>query len=140
MISNRFNRRNGLFALGLVVLLSGGVVVALRFNNFMFWSLGFLVCLVGVSVMRISRADIHGRRAMYSSFNADALVSEHPRRLAWVVGVLSTLALAGSFIALYIDATFGSHWEWPLYAIGVSVFACAVSWGYLAAKNGWFVS
>lgn len=132
------NRRS-LFALGLVALLSGGAVTASHFDNFTYWSLGFLVCVVGLWLMRISKSlGLSGSRQAYGA-GANPSESQTPGVVAWMLGGVSGFALGLSFFLLWLDAQEGGHWTWPLYAILISTLACAVTWGYIFAKMGWFI-
>ena len=62
-----------------------------------------------------------------------------PSPLMWVVGVASIVALVISGAALYMDASHGYRWEWPLYAFVGSIAIAAPALGYLFAKMGWFI-
>jgi hypothetical protein len=139
MNSKESNNRHGLFVLGLVTLLLGGAVVASHFDNFTCWSSGFLACVIGLWIMRISKK--HGisevRQTYGDSVNSTRL--QRPGVLAWVLGGISIFALGLSFFLLWLDAQEGGHWTWPLYAILVSTLACAVTWGYLFSRMGWFI-
>jgi hypothetical protein len=125
--------------LGLVVALAGCVIVAVGFNNTTWETSGLVVCMIGAFTARACRVKSSDKLRVDHQRGLYAGKAQRSGRLAWVVGIASTAALVGSFVALYADAAFGSHWEWPLYAIGVSALICALSWGYLAAKMGWFV-
>jgi hypothetical protein len=134
-----FNNQRGLFVLGLVTLLSGGVVAASRFDNFKYWSLGFLACVVGLWLMRISKSQgLSGGRQIYQE-SANPAKLERPRVLVWMLGGASVFALVLSFFLLRLDAQEGGHWTWPLYAVLISTLASAVTWGYIFAKMGWFI-
>lgn|SRR6185437_1974687 len=125
--------------LGLVVALAGCVIVAVGFNSTTWETSGLVVCMIGAFTARACRVKSPDKLRVDHQRGLYAGKAPRPGRLAWLVGIASTVALVGSFVALYVDAAFGSHWEWPLYAIGVSALICALSWGYLAAKMGWFI-
>jgi len=122
--------------LGVIVALAGCAVIVVKFNSTSWEIAGLIICIIGASVVRTFSASgkLHRNDQRYVS---DSNV--RPGRLAWALGVISAVAVILSFAALYVDAKLGSHWQWPLYAIGVSAVGCAWSWSYLAAKMGWFV-
>lgn len=139
MIFGSMNKRHGLFVLGLIVLLAGGLLAAVGFNEWMYWSIGFVMCVVGVWLMRVSKGhdlnELHGA----DSETTYATVKPQPGRVAWALGATSALAIGTSLAALYMDALDGYRWTWPVYAfVGCALFGTVV-WSYLFAKMGWFV-
>lgn len=125
--------------LGIIVALAGCVIVALGFNSTLWETLGLIICMIGVFCVNSCRAKGLEKERIDRPHGQCAGFAQRPGALAWWLGAASVLALIGSFVALYVDAAFGSHWTWPLYAVVASALACAVSWGYLAAKMGWFI-
>lgn len=139
MIFGSMNKRHGLFVLGLIVLLAGGLLAAVGFNEWMYWSIGFVMCVVGVGLMRVSKVQDLTEPHSVGSATASAMVRQRPGRVVWALGAASALAVAISLAALYIDALDGYRWAWPVYAfVGCALIGTLV-WSYLFAKMGWFV-
>jgi len=127
------NRRHRiLFATGTALALLGGAVAAIKYSNFTYWSFSFMVSMAGLWMMRAY--------GVHSPTRQSTNVEQRPGRLAWLLGVLSILAAGASFFFLWVDAQAGGHWTWPLDAIWISTLACAVTWGYIFAKMGWFIN
>lgn len=125
--------------LGMLVVVVGCAIVALGFNSTLWETFGLVICMAGVFFVNRFRAKGSNKEQVDHPRDQFTGFVQRPGALAWWLGVASVLALIGSFVGLYVDAAFGSHWTWPLYAIVASALACAVSWGYLAAKMGWFI-
>lgn len=130
-------RRAGRF-LGVTVALAGIVIVGLEFNSTIWETAGLILCIIGACIANACRTK--GADKLAASHQRDLYgEAKRPSRLAWIFAAVSTLATVGSFVALYVDAAFGSHWQWPIYAILVCGFACVLAWGNLAMKMGWFL-
>lgn len=131
-------------SLGAVIAASGGVAifVGLGLDNWICQSLGLVAAIAGVLLMRLHLVRRKFPGASDVSVDGSHAYSELSRRpgvLAWVCAVGSTLACLASFGAMYVDAGYGGHWVWPVYAVAATGIACACAWGYIAAKMGWFV-
>jgi hypothetical protein len=126
--------RYGLFALAIVLLLSGGVIFVIGNNDFVIRSIGIVMFVGGANLVRVSRV---GRLKGLPSTTTESLdpeASRRPGRLAWAVGVASAVATGISFIFLYKDALDGYHQIWPVYMFAASSLICALAWSYLVAK------
>lgn len=133
------NINRSLWALGLIALLTGGAVGVAEFGNATYRVLALLACIVGTLLMRTSKMKGSTKSFSISRQNEPGAVRDGPGPLAWVVGVISIVAVAISCAALYMDASYGYHWEWPLYAFVGSIVIAAPAVGYLFAKMGWFI-
>lgn len=136
MIASGKSRRRLAQFLGVIVALAGCAVIVVKFSSTSWEIAGLIMCIIGASVVRAFSASGNLPRGNQRHVSNGGV---RPSRLAWALGAISALAVIFSFVALYVDAMLGSHWQWPLYAVGASAVACAWSWSYLAAKMGWFV-
>jgi len=127
-------KKYGLFALAIILLLSGGVTLVIGFNDFMARSLGVLMCVVSAYLVRVS--NVRGLKGLRNtdSQNLNLVMPKRPGRAAWVWGVASAVALGISFIYLYKDALDGYNQVWPVYAFAGSALICASVWSYIVAK------
>lgn len=127
-------KRYGLFALAIILLLSGVVINVIYFKDFAIRSLGLLMCVVGILLIRVS--NIRGLKGMRitNGQNMNPGVRKRPGRLAWALSVVSAIAIGISYIYLREDALAGGHQVWPVYAFAVSVLIAAVVWGYVVSK------
>lgn len=130
-------------ALGLAITLGGcafGILGVVWSKGFAWELSAMFACVFGVSVVRRFRRqcfDPSGNQQREHTIYVHS--SEKPGRLAWAVGVASTVALIGSCFALYVDAAYKLNVSWPIYAVAAAGIACAISWGYLASKMNWFM-
>lgn len=123
-----------MFVLAVVLLLSGGVVNVIYFNNFSIRSVGLLMCVVGALLVKIS--NVRGVRGLYitDAKKVNLGAPKRPGQLAWALSVAAAVAIGISYIYLRKDALAGGHEVWPAYAFTASVLIAAVVWGYVASK------
>jgi len=121
-----------LFALGMLVLLVGFVILYLGFDNFAARSLGLLLCVGSTYLINNAR---RGVAAMAEGKKRSRrATTTRPGRVAQILSVLALAALGLSFFFLYKDALNGYHEVWPVYVFGAAVVVCAVVWPYVIAK------
>ena len=127
-------KRYGLFVLAVTLLLSGVVVNVIYFKDFPIRSLGLLMCVVGVLLIRVSNVrGLKGTR-IANGPNLNPGARKRPGRLAWVLSAASVIAIGISYIYLRKDALAGGHEVWPAYAFAGSALIAAAVWGYVVSK------
>ena len=127
-------RRYGLFWLAVVLLLSGMVVNLIYLNDFLLRSVGLLLLLVGVFLVRAS--NVHGLMGVRvtSDSQVSSQVRKRPGPLVWVVSAASAAGLVIFYMCMLQADRAGGHEVWPVYAFGACALVAAVAWGYLVAK------
>lgn len=135
MISQKApQKRQGLFVLAILLLLSGGAAVFVGFHNSTIRSLGVVAIMASMYLVRISRVHDRSVLPIASGQEVDFNATESPGRLAWAAGIGLLLLLGVSYLLMYIDALHGGHTAWPVYLFAAVGLACACAWGYIAAK------
>jgi len=127
-------KRYGLFALAILLLVFGGVGIYLGSNNYEIRVLGLVAIIVSAYLVRISH--VHDRSGLpeASGRGKDLKTGAGPGRLLWIVSLALAPLLGAAFFLLHIDAANGGHEAWPADVFAGVVVACAIVWGYLAAK------
>lgn len=128
IVSEKTPRKSySLFALAILLLMSGGVALFIGSGHLAIRSFGLVACIASVYLVRIS--NIHARPAL-----PDSRATELPGRLIWIIGVASLVLLGASFLYLYSDALHGYHEILPVYVFAGAGIACAIVWSYLASR------
>jgi hypothetical protein len=127
-------KRYSLFILAILLLLSGGIAVLVEPHDFAIRCLGLAAIMASVYLGRISHVHDRAAFSVGGGQEADVKATKRPGRLAWAVGVALLLLAGVSYLLMYIDALHGGHEAWPVYVFGGVTVACAIVWGYLAAK------
>lgn len=127
-------RSYSLFWLALVMLLSGVTVNLIYFTDFMLRSLGLLLLLVGVILIRASNVrGLMGVRVTSDAY-ASSRVSKRPRPFAWIVSGISVGGSIVFYICMLQSQRAGGYEVWPVYAFGLCAFVATLACGYLFAK------
>lgn len=128
------NRRYGLFFLGIILLLSGAAANLIYLNSFPLRSIGLLLLIIGVLLIRAS--NIRGLMGIRAASTSHVALQTHkrPGPLAWTVSLVSVAGLVIFYICMLRDDSAGGHAVWPVYAFGVCGVVATIACGYLAAK------
>ena len=131
---NVVTKRYGLFVLAILLLLLGGVGIYLGSNNYPIRVLGLISIMVSVYFVKISRvyngSSLHEARGPGKNYK----IENGPGRLLWIVSLAAVALLGASGFLLHIDAVNGGHEAWPVDIFAGVALACAIVWGYLAAR------
>ena len=131
---NVVSKRYGLFVLAILLLLLGGVGIYLGSDNYLIRVLGLVSIMVSVYLVRVSRIHNGSSLPEVRGPEKNFKTEKGPGRLLWIVSVALVPLLAASGFLLHIDAANGGHEAWPADIFAGVVLACAIVWGYLAAK------
>jgi hypothetical protein len=131
---NAARKRYVLFVAAILLLLLGGVGIYLGSQNYPIRVLGLVAIMASAYLVRISQ--VHGRSDLPEARGQvkGLKTANGPGRLLWVISMALVLLLSGAYFLMYIDAKNGGHEAWPADVFAGVVLACAVVWGYLAAK------
>ena len=131
---NVVRKRYGLFALAILLLLFGGVGIYLGSHNYPIRVLSLVAIMASAYLVRISH--VHERSGLpeASLRGKDLKTAKGPGRPLWIVSLALVPLLGASFFLLRYDAVNGGHEAWPADVFAGVVIACAIVWGYLAAK------
>ncbi len=127
-------KRYGLFVLAVLVLLSGGMALAVGSHDYTIRSLGLVAVLASTYLLRISNVHTRSASPVASRQGADFKPIKSPGRLVWAVGVALVPILGVSFRYLYNDAVHGGHTALPVYVFAGVIVACASFWSYLLSR------
>jgi hypothetical protein len=127
-------KRYGLFVLAILLLLLGGVGIYLGSNNYPIRVLGLVSIMASVYLVRISRVHNGSSLPEARGPGKNYKIEKGPGRLLWIVSLALVPVLGASGFLLHIDAINGGHEAWPADIFAGVVLACAIVWGYLAAK------
>ena len=135
LVSNTTGRKKyALFALGVVLLVLGGIAFFIFSNSFAIRSLGAMACIASayfVSISNIHMVSMSSRSsASIASSRSKAVVGRTP----WILGVLVLSGSAASFVLLYRDGENGYRDIFPVYLFAIVMAVCALVWGYIVAK------
>lgn len=131
---NMARKRYGLFVLAILLLLLGGVGVYLGSNNYLIRLLGLVSMMASLYLVRISRVRNGSSLPEVDGPEKNFKAEKGPGRLLWTVSLALVPLLAASGFFLHTDAVNGGRETWPAdMFLGVAL-ACAIVWGYLAAK------
>lgn len=141
MTKPNINRRKryGLFALAVVLFLSG-VVLLVGVNNLLIRSFSGLMFVISVYLFKIS--NVHDRAGVITVSGNEKYPEatiDRPSPVMWAVGIGALVVGGVSFLFLYRDALEGYQEIWPVYVFAGVGFVCALIWGYLIAKLIWRV-
>ncbi len=125
-------RRNGLFALAVVLLIIGGIAFFIGPNVPAIRPIAIGARLVSVYLIRLSGA--RGRSALGTDVVGSS-ASKNPNRSLWVASAALLLAGVVAFLCLLNDAAHGYHQVWPVYFFAGVACVCIVVWSYLAAST-----
>jgi hypothetical protein len=127
-------KRYGLFVLAILLLLLGGVGIYAGSHNYPIRALGVVLVIASVHLVRISH--VHDRSSLpeASGRGTDLKPGTGPGRLLWIVSIALVPLLGAAFFLLHMDAVNGGHEAWPADVFAGVGLACAIVWGYLAAK------
>jgi hypothetical protein len=110
------------------------VGIYLGTNNYPIRVLGLVSIMASVYLVRISRvrngSSLPETRGPVKNYK----IETGPGRLLWIVSLALVPLLGASGFLLHIDAVNGGHEAWPADIFAGVVLACAIVWGYLAAK------
>lgn len=124
----------GLFALAIILILSGVVVNVLYFKDFSIRSISLLMVVVGAFLVRASNVrGLLGAR-LTNNQNLNPRVRKPPGPLAWALCVGSAVGVVISyhFMVEYLHA--GGTVVWPVYAFAVCALIGTLSWSYVISK------
>lgn len=130
MTANTQEKRHGVYALAILVLVLGAVTFYLGSGSFAIQTLGLAALLVSLYLVRLS--NVHARPA--SALAARQAAANRPGRLIWIISLALIPALGLSFFLLYEDSRHGSHQTWPLYLFAGIALICVGFWSALGAK------
>jgi hypothetical protein len=131
---NVSGKRYGLFVLAILILLLGGVGIYVGSHNYPIRALGLAAVMASAYLVRISHVRDRSDLPEAQGRGKDLKRAKGPGRLLWIISLALVLLLGASLFLLYIDAVNGGHEAWPADVFAGVVLACAVVWGYLAAK------
>jgi len=134
MSQNVTRKRYGLFVLAILLLLLGGVGIYVGSHNYPIRALGLVAIMVSAYLVRISHVHDGSDLPEASGQGKDLKTAKGPGRLLWIVSLALVPLLGAAFFLLHIDAVNGGHEAWPADAFAGVGLACAIVWGYLAAK------
>jgi hypothetical protein len=134
MIQGEPKKSYGLFALAIVLLISGLVVNVVYFKDFPLRSLGLLIFVGGVFLVKASNVRSLKEGRFTVSQNVSPVKHKRPGALAWALSAACVIAIGLSYVCMRKDALAGGHEAWPAYAFAASAVAAAVVWGYVVAK------
>jgi len=131
---NVARKRYGLFVLAILLLLLGGVGIYVGSQSYLIRALGLVAIVASVYLVRISH--VHDRSGFpeASGQRTDPKIAKSPGRLLWIVSLILVPLLGASLFLLHMDAVNGGHQAWPADVFAGVGLACAIIWGYLAAK------
>jgi hypothetical protein len=127
-------KRYGLFALAILLLVTGGAVLFVGMKNFEIRSLGLVACIASVYLIRISNVRAQPSLAMTSGEAEDSKAGRKGTRLMWIIGAALVPVAGGSFFYLYQDGVHGYHDTLPVYIFAGVAVLCTVVWSYLVSR------
>jgi hypothetical protein len=127
-------KRYGLFVLAIFLLLLAGVGIYFGSHNYPIRTLGLAAVMASVYLIRISHVHDRSDLPEASGQGKNLKTAKGPRRLLWIVSLALVPLLGAAFFLVYIDAVDGGHEAWPADVFAGVGLACAIVWGYLAAK------
>jgi hypothetical protein len=129
-------KRYVLFLVAIVLLLSGVVVNIIYLDDFLLRSVGLVLVLVGMGLIKASNVrGLMRLRATNDSF-ATTIERKAPGPLAWAVAITSAGGLVVFYLCMLQSDRAGGHDVWPVYAFGLCAFVATLTVGYFAAR--WF--
>jgi hypothetical protein len=131
---NVVRKRYGLFVLAILLLLFGGVGIYLGSNNYPIRVLGLTSIMTSVYLARISRVHSGSSLPEARGPGKNFKIVKGTGRLLWNVSLALVPLLGISGFLLHIDDVNGGHEAWPADIFAGVGLACAIVWGYLAAK------
>jgi hypothetical protein len=131
---NVSGKRYGLFVLAILILLLGGVGIYVGSHNYPIRALGLVAVMASAYLVRISHVHDRSDSPEASGRGKNLKTVKSQGRLLWIVSLALVPLLGAAFFLLHIDAVNGGHEAWPADVFAGVVLACAVVWGYLAAK------
>lgn len=127
---NRVGKRPSLFVLAILLLLLGGVGIYAGSHNYPIRVIGVLAIVAGAYFVRATHVQNRSR----SNQGTNLKIAIGPARSLWIVSLALVPLLGAAFWLMYIDAENGGHEAWPADVFAGVGLACAIVWGYLAAK------
>ncbi|HTB95964.1 MAG TPA: hypothetical protein VK716_03080 [Terracidiphilus sp.] len=128
-------RRNGLFALAVVLLMISGVALFLGSHVPVSRPLGIGAGLVSAYLIRLSwPSGRSGFGTVEADFNSGK-TGKIPNRALLVASAVSLLAAIVALSCLMNDAAHGYHQVWPVYFFAVVACVCTVVWSLLVAST-----
>jgi hypothetical protein len=134
MSQNVTRKRYGSFVLAILLLLLGGVGIFVGSHNYPIRALGLVAIMASAYLVRISHVHDRSDLPEASGQGKDLKTAKGPGRLLWIVSLVLVPLLGAAFFLLHIDAVNGGHEAWPADVFAGIGLACAIVWGYLAAK------
>ncbi len=128
-------KRYGLFALAILLLISGGAAFFLGLNNFAIRAVGLALGLASVYLIRISNFHTPPTVPVTTAQRSLSRAKNRPGRPMWTVGVVSFLLVGVSFVYLREDALHGYQEVLPVYLFTAAGLACVIVWLYLISKS-----
>ena len=96
------------FAVALILLLLGGIGIFIFADYFIPRCLSIIAIMVSMNFLRVAKTPAH------SPILAPKRRFPLPRAV-WIIGLVLLLIDCGSGYVMYLDATHGYHYAWPLY-------------------------
>lgn len=134
MIQGDPKKNYGLFALAIVLLISGLVINVIYFKDFPLRSFGLLIFVGGLFLVKLSNVRSVKAGGFTVSQTVNPAESKPPGLIAWALSVACAGAIVLSYICMRNDALAGGHEAWPAYAFAGSAVIAAMVWGYVVAK------
>ena len=126
-------KRFGLFALAILLLLTGGAALFVGMTNFGIRSLGLVACIASVYLIRISNVRAQPSLAMTSGEAKDSKARRKGPPLMWIIGAALVPVAGASLFYLYLASLNGSHDALPAYIFAGVAVICTVVWSYLVS-------
>ncbi|MES1190871.1 MAG: hypothetical protein ABUS47_07315 [Steroidobacter sp.] len=127
-------KRYYLFAIALVLLVSGGVALFWGVSSFPIRSVGLIACVISAYLVRMSNMSIRPSKTSIESSPSELTKQSRTKLIMWAVGVAILIILGVAYHALYKDALHGYQETFPVYFFTGAALVCAVYWGYLISK------
>jgi len=127
-------KRYSLFVLAILLLLLGGVCLYFGSHNYPIRALGLVAIIASTYLVRISHVHDRSSSTDATGQGTDLNMAKGPGRPLWIVSLALIPSLGAAFFLLHIDFVNGGHQAWPADVFAGVVLACAIVWGYLAAK------
>lgn len=129
------HKRIGRLVGALFALLCGGAAVVLWLHDVVLRSLGLVLCVGGVYLIKAS--NVGGVKDVLAARTGRTRADEPPNRpdpFTWVLGGIALGATVFTFYALYRSARGGHYDVHAAYAFTAAVVVCALTWVYIVSK------
>jgi drug/metabolite transporter (DMT)-like permease len=131
-----YRRRNGSYALAIVLLVLAGVAMVVARHNFMIRSLASAAVVASVYLVQKSRrASLLPPSYVPIDQSDDSDEGKGLERIMRFVGVALLGLLVFCYYLMEIDAAHGGHEVWPVNLFAGVAITFAGVWGYLASRR-----